>query len=363
MTHLIDLAATSTVRREVDALRTWAQTRETGLNVALIYGGLSAEDRLYIAECPTDLMSLTALSESLTAIGATFKILDPCDPGFIADLLNYDVALPNLHGPYGEDGRLQGLADYLRIPICGSGVAASAIAADKILCKQWMTGMGVPTPAWTVWTKGAPAPWSGSPVMVKPAMGGSSVGMSLVETQAELQPALDLAWDTDASPVLVEDFITGVPVTVGLLQLPGGLLAFPPLAVKVHASDFYDEATKLNADAQGHADVITADLPPHVLQTLTRHALTVWNGLDCRGAARIDFMVTDDGQVSALEVNTTPGLARDANYVIGANQCGLSHADIVAAVVHEALARPPYDVPLPTPAFHTGAAVVREPVA
>lgn len=363
MTDLIDPTALDTVRRELDALRTWQRNREAGLKVALIYGGVSAEDRLYIAECPTDLMSVTAMAESLTAIGATFKVLDPCDPGFIADLLAYDVGLSNMHGPFGEDGRLQGLLDYLRIPICGSGVAACAIGADKILSKQSMTGLGVPTPAWKVWSEGASAPWAGSPVMVKPTMGGSSVGMSLVETEAALQPALELAWATDASPVLVEDFITGLPVTVGLLQMPGGLLTFPPLAVEVHASDYYDEATKLNADAQGHASVTTADLPTDLLETLTRHALTLWDGLGCRGGARIDFMVTTAGQVYALEINTTPGLARDANYVIGANQCGLSHADVVLAVIHEALTRPLYDVPLPTPAFHIGATPVREPVA
>ncbi|WP_323137135.1 hypothetical protein [Streptomyces sp. NBC_01764] len=93
--------------------------------VALVYGPVSAEDRLYHSKCPTDQRSVTALSEALDRIGARWTVLDPCEPDFITELAGHDVALSNLHGPYGEDGRLQGLLDYLRLPYCGSGVAAS----------------------------------------------------------------------------------------------------------------------------------------------------------------------------------------------------------------------------------------------
>ncbi|WP_455361247.1 D-alanine--D-alanine ligase family protein [Streptomyces sp. SYSU K21746] len=356
MTPLIGPLDAAAIHREAQALRTWQQAGQA-LSVALVYGGLSAEDRLYIAESPTEQMSVTALSESLIEIGATFKILDPCDPGFIRDLVTFDVALSNLHGPYGEDGRLQGLLDYLRKPFCGSGVAASAIAADKILCKQSMEGLGVPTPAWQAWKSGAAARWEGRPVMVKPALGGSSVGMSLVRDEAALAPALAYAWATDPSPVLVEEYVTGLPVTVGLLELPGGVLAFPPLATEVHDGEFYDAASKLDADAKGTVSVALADLPTEVLDTLTRHARTLWDGLGCRSAARIDFMVTSGGTVYALEVNTTPGMSRESNFVTGAALCGLSHTDVVRAFLHEALTRPAYDVPLPIPVLNASTSV------
>ncbi|MGW7367947.1 D-alanine--D-alanine ligase family protein [Streptomyces sp. NPDC054841] len=319
--------------------------------MALVYGGLSAEDQLYIPESPADQLSVTALAASLTELATRFEILDPCDAGFIRDLLSFDVALSNLHGPYGEDGRLQGLLDYLRTPFCGSGVAASAIAADKILCKQTMTGLGLPTPAWQVWEHGTAARWLGLPVMVKPALGGSSVGMSLVRDEAALAPALEHAWDTDASPVLIEEYITGTPVTVGLLQLPSGLLAFPPLATQVRAAEFYDAATKLDADGEHAVTVTAAGLPGPVQDELTRHALTLRDGLGCRGAAQVDFIVTDGGDTHALEVSTTPGMSRESNFVVGAGLCGLSHADAVLALLHEAVTRPHYDVPLPTPVF------------
>ncbi|MFF3617489.1 ATP-grasp domain-containing protein [Streptomyces sp. NPDC002580] len=362
MTTLIDPLDAAAIHREAQMLRTWQHGRPEPLDVALIYGGLSAEDRLYISDSPTKQMSVTALSEALIEIGATFKILDPCDPGFIRDLLTFDVALSNLHGPYGEDGRLQGLLDYLRMPYCGSGVAASAVAADKILCKRAMESLGVPTPVSQVWKPGVPVRWEGRPVMVKPALGGSSVGMSLVRDETELVPALERAWETDPSPVLVEEYVTGVPVTVGLLQLPGGVLVFPPLATRVHDGEFYDAASKLDAGGQGTVSVALADFPAQVLDALTGHARTLWEGLGCRGAARVDFMVTGDRTVTALEVNTTPGMSRESNFATGAALCGLSHTDVVHAFLHEALTRPPYDGPLPVPVL-TASTTVRENAA
>jgi D-alanine-D-alanine ligase len=130
------------------------------------------------------------------------------------ELVEYDVALSNLHGPYGEDGRLQGLLDYLRVPYCGSGVGASAVAADKILCKRVMLTFGVPTPGWHVWS-GGPMTWNGRPVMVKPPFGGSSVGMSVVRDPADLPAALADAAGDEGAPVLVEEYVNGTPMTWG----------------------------------------------------------------------------------------------------------------------------------------------------
>ncbi|MFJ4988761.1 ATP-grasp domain-containing protein [Streptomyces sp. NPDC088732] len=340
------------VTRDAETLRAWFEDNKA-LKVALVYGGLSAEDRLYIDQSPTEQLSVTALAETLASVGAQFRILNPCDQTFIRELTEYDVALSNLHGPYGEDGRLQGLLDYLRIPFCGSGVAASATAADKVLCKQTMKGLGVPTPPWTVWRHDTEVPWQGRPVMVKPALGGSSVGMHLVREADQLVPALEDAWATDPSPVLVEDYMAGHPVTVGLLELPSGVLAFPPLLTLVHDGDYYDAASKLDAAAQGTVSVEPAGFPRPVLEALIGHARTLWDGLGCRGAARVDFIVAPDGDLHALEVNTTPGMSRDSNFVTGGRLCGLSRDDLVRAFLHEALTRPAYSVPLPTPVFGT----------
>lgn len=197
------------------------------------------------------------------------------------------------------------------------------MCADKLLCKRFMRSLGVPTPDWQVWWPGEEMKWPGRPVMAKPVLGGSSVGMSLVRDEAALVPALEYAWACDPSHVLVEEYVVGLPVTVGVLQLPGGLLVFPPLATEAIGAEFYDAETKLDAESSGSVSVTAADLPAVVRADLVQHALALWNGLGCRGWARIEGL----------------GLA------------GLSHADGVRAILHEALTRRPYDVSLPTPAL------------
>ncbi|KOG26847.1 D-alanine--D-alanine ligase family protein [Streptomyces viridochromogenes] len=346
MTIFLSSESQAAVREAAERLRAW---RREGLNVALVYGPVSAEDRLYHSLCPPDQLSATALSEALDDIGVRWNILDPCEPDFIARLSTYDVALSNLHGEFGEDGRLQGLLDYMRIPYCGSGVGASAVATDKILCKRMMVSLGIPTPGWQVWSEG-PAPWNGRPVMVKPPLGGSSVNMSLVRERDDLLKALTKAAGTEGGPVLVEDFLPGVPVTVGLLELPGdSVVMFPPLATEATEAEFYDADTKLDADSQGRVNVQVAEMTSEVRERVAEYARTLWIGLGLRGSARIDFILGKDEQV--LEVNTTPGMSRESNFAVGAAMVGLTHSDVVLAMLYEALARPPYDVPLPTPAL------------
>ncbi|MFE6098988.1 ATP-grasp domain-containing protein [Streptomyces laurentii] len=350
MTLFLGSSSDLAVQKAAQELREWGRSRQ-GLGVALVYGPVSAEDRLYHSECPVDQRSVTALSEALEEIGARWTVLDPCKPDFIMSLAGYEVALSNLHGPFGEDGRLQGLLDYLRVPYCGSGVGASAVAADKILCKRVMLALGVPTPGWHVWS-GGPAPWKGRPVMVKPPFGGSSVGMSLVRDPADLPSALADAAGDEGAAVLIEDYVSGTPLTVGLLELPGGSVAvFPPLATEVTEAEFYDAGTKLDADSRGSVSVRAAELAPEALEKIERDVRTLWECLGLHGSARIDFVLAKDGEPYALEVNSTPGMSRDSNFAVGAAMVGLTHTDVVLAMLHEALARPPYDVPLPAPVF------------
>ncbi|MFI2718335.1 ATP-grasp domain-containing protein [Streptomyces collinus] len=346
LSHSSDLA----VQKAAEELRTWGQSHQ-GLGVALIYGPVSAEDRLYHSKCPVEQRSVTALAEALEEIGARWKVLNPCEPDFIMDVVGHDVALSNLHGPYGEDGRLQGLLDYLRVPYCGSGVGASAVAADKILCKRVMLTLGVPTPGWQVWA-GGPATWNGRQVMIKPPFGGSSVGMSLVRDPADLPSALADAAGDEGAAVLIEEYVSGTPLTVGLLELPGGsVTVFPPLATEATEAEFYDADTKLDVESRGTVTVRAAELTPDVLDRITSDARTLWDGIGLRGSARIDFILTEDGEPYVLEVNSTPGMSRASNFAVGAAMVGLTHTDVVLAMLHEALARPPYDVPLPTPVF------------
>ncbi|MFK0099277.1 ATP-grasp domain-containing protein [Streptomyces sp. NPDC091040] len=361
MKNFLDSTDAEAIHGATGCLRGWRREHQ-GLKVAVVYGPLSLEDQLYSTECPVEQRSSTALAESLASLGVWFKILDPTLPSFIQEVTQYDVVLSNLHGPFGEDGRLQGLMDFLRVPYCGSGVSASAVAADKILCKQVMETLRVPTPDWRVWD-GEPVEWLGDSVMVKDPLGGSSVGMTLVHEEVAFAEALKVAAGTQKNRVLIESFTPGIPVTVGLLELPTGeVLIFPPLATKVHEAEFYDAETKLDADSKGTVSVAPAELDPSVLTRLIGHSKTLWDGLGLRGQARVDFMVTSTDEEYALEVNSTPGMSWGSNYVTGAVLCGLSHSDVVLAMIHEALTRRPYDVPLPAPVF-TDLTSVREAAA
>jgi D-alanine-D-alanine ligase len=339
----------ATVQHATQELRDWAQDLPT-LNVGLIYGGVSAEDRLYIAKSPLEQLSITALTASLSQLGTRFTVLDPCNATFIQSLSTYDVALSNLHGPFGEDGRLQGMLDYLRIPYCGSGVAASAVAADKVRCKWAMNNLGIPTPEHQVWHSGEPMLWPGKSVMIKPSLGGSSVGMSLVHHKGALAGALGEAWATDPSAILIEEYIPGIPVTVGLLELKGGLVAFPPFA-QTHSGEWCDASDKLDAGGTNTPSVTIAELPDTVVKTLINQAHALWDGLGCRGMARVDSIVTDKGEVFALEVNTIPGMSRQSNFMISAAASGFDYNDVVRSILREATTRIPYDVPLPHPTF------------
>jgi D-alanine-D-alanine ligase len=350
VTPMVDAADRAGVTRALDEVRRWAEADLRDLSVAIVYGPVSAEDQLYLSKCPPGQLSVNALSAALDELGVRSEVLDPCRGAFIRDLTRFHVALSNLHGPFGEDGRLQGLLDYLRMPYCGSGVAASAIAADKVLCKRLMESAGIPTPRWRVWPDAEPV-LPGGAVMVKPRMGGSSVGMSLVWDQATLDVAATEAQDSAGDPpgVLVEEYVPGVPVTVGMLELPGAVLVFPPLATYVRSAEFYDSDVKLDANTEGTVACERADLPRPVLDALIASSLRLWHALGCRGMARVDFIVADDGGVVALEVNTTPGLSYESNFVTAAGLCGLRHADVVTAILHEAMARRRYDAPLPLP--------------
>ncbi|MCP3755727.1 ATP-grasp domain-containing protein [Streptomyces sp. TBY4] len=359
MTLFLTSSSEAAVQEATAALHEWQRDHQ-GLRVALVYGPVSAEDRLYHSKCPVDQRSVTALAGALDEIGAAWQELNPCEVDFILELSTYDVALSNLHGPYGEDGRLQGLLDYMRVPYCGSGVGASAVAADKIMCKRVMLTLGVPTPGWWVWSDGGATQWNGRPVMVKPPFGGSSVGMSLVREQADLAMALEEAAGEEGSNILVEEYMTGVPMTVGMLELPGGnVVVFPPLATEATDAEFYDADTKLDVDSKGGVAVRAAELTPEVLDKINEHATALWSGLGLRGSARVDFILTEAGDPYVLEVNSTPGMSRESNFVVGAAMVGLTHTDVVLALLHEALTRQPYDVPLPSPAF-SGSTATRE---
>ncbi len=137
------------------------------------------------------------------------------------------------------------------------------------------------------------------------------------------------------------------------LELPGDILIFPPLATQVHDGDFHDAEAKLDAAGEGTVTCTQAALPTPITAALYDHVRTLWDGLGCHGMARADFIAAEDGLVAALEVNTIPGMSYESNFMTAADLLGLRHADVVIAMLREALTRPRYDAPLPVPTSPT----------
>lgn len=218
---------------------------------------------------------------------------------------NLDVAFLALHGRMGEDGKVQGLLEVMGLPYTGSGVLASALAMNKGFAKRLFRQHNLATPAGYVTTAvqaGSAVDLHGDlgfPCVVKPAQGGSSVGLSVVRSAEELPSAIALACRFGGE-ALVERFVKGREVTVGVLG--GEVLGACEIS---HGGATFDSETKYNGSARYH-------LPPRLSATRVANveamALSAYRALGCRGAARIDFLCPDVGNEVLLEVNTLPGM-------------------------------------------------------
>jgi len=255
-----------------------------------------------------------------------------------------DVVFPVLHGPFGEDGTIQGLCEMIGVPYVGAGVAASAIGMDKALFKLIARQHGLRVADAVVVT---PAGWRvdgaalraavdrmGYPVFVKPARLGSSVGISRVADRDELGDAVALALTFDEK-VLIEQAISGKEVEIGILD-DGELIVSPPGQIR-YAAEWYDYETKYEA---GRAELeIPADLPDEVTRRLRDAARIAFVSVGCTGMGRIDCFVTPSGEVIVSELNTIPGFTPTSAYPSLMAAAGVPYQELVGRLVHAAVAR------------------------
>jgi D-alanine-D-alanine ligase len=254
-----------------------------------------------------------------------------------------DVAFLVLHGPFGEDGTLQGFLELAGIPYTGAGVLASAIAMDKVVFKDLMRGHGLPVVDYTWFRHSA---WEKTPdrvlrdavravgerSLVKPARLGSSVGMTLVHDAGELPAALDEAFRYD-SKVIVERYVPDAQeLECGVLGNDDPVV-FEPGEVRSH-HEFYDYEAKY---VPGLADVYPrVDLSPMLSARLKELALAAYRAVDCAGLARVDFLV-QGGEVFISEMNTLPGFTATSMYPKQAELAGMSLPDLIARLVELAV--------------------------
>jgi D-alanine-D-alanine ligase len=235
-------------------------------------------------------------------------------------LLGADAVFPVLHGPFGEDGTLQGLLELLDVPYVGAGVLASSLCMDKIVFKEVLAAAAVPQ---VPYAGVRLARWQaepdvvarelavlGTPVFVKPARLGSSVGIAKVWSEAELGPALDAAFAHD-SLVIIEGFSSGMEVECSVLG-NGDPDASTPGEIVLTGSDWYDYEAKYQPG--GMELVVPARLSPAVLDEVRRLACDTFVRVGCSGLARVDFFVEDGERVLVNELNTLPGFTATSVY-------------------------------------------------
>ncbi len=290
-------------------------------------GGLSAEREVSLNTGAGVLAALQG--NGWDAVGIDWK--DGTSLPRLLEDARAEVVWNALHGTYGEDGAVQGLCSCMRIPCSGSGVLASALAMDKVMSKRIFESNGVPTPRWQLLSHEGgndPAIALEYPFVVKPANEGSSVGVSIVERADELPAALDLA-RAFHGPVIVEDYIAGTEVFVGILN--GRVLG----SVEVRpATKFYDYEAKYKRTDTKY--LIPPELPANVVERAHELALAAYHALGCSGHARPDLRITRAGEPFVLEVNTLPGMTATSLLPKIAKSIGMDYATLCEEILASA---------------------------
>ena len=270
-----------------------------------------------------------------------------------------DVVLPIIHGPFGEDGSLQGLLEMAGVKYVGAGVLASAVGIDKEYMKLIFAGRGLPVVRhvvvrerdWPLPGAGEATPESkrvldaiaelGWPLFVKPARGGSSIGTSKASDMGQLHESIELARQFDRK-VLVEAAVDGVEIEVSVLEgIAGGPpdTSLPGQMMIEGEDDFYDFGTKYLDPEDRMA--IPAPVPAAVADEIRRLAAEAFEAVSCEGLARVDFFYTADGKILINEINTLPGMTPTSYFQKLWEASGLPFDQLLDRVIQTALAKRP----------------------
>ena len=336
---------------------------ERRVRIALLAGGRSSEHEISLASARSVLAALDADRFDVTtvAIGrdgrwelgngaappreleratspaspAAETLPVPADAAVPATLADVDVVLPILHGPFGEDGTVQGLLELAGVPYVGAGVAASAVCMDKDLCKKVLHKSGIVVANHVAIRDGDQiANPFGFPVFVKPARLGSSIGITKAHDEADLQAAVELARRHD-DKVLIEEFVAGTEVECGVLGNRRPLASV--VGEIVPHAEWYDYAAKY--DEGGSEIIIPAHIAGEVAARVQAVAVDAFIATDCEGMARIDFFVREDGEVVLNEINTIPGFTETSVYARLFEASGIPYSELLQRLIDLALER------------------------
>ncbi len=300
------------------------------LTIALLSGGVSSEREV-------SLNSGEQVFAALDKEKYEIRRYDPRSdlPRLVADAPGIDAALVILHGPYGEDGTVQGLLDLLGIPYQGSGVLGSAVAMNKLAAKRLFEHAGLPTPAYAAANRRTgfdPDPVVdrlGLPLVVKPVAGGSSVGIAIVRSARDLAPAVEAAFELDPS-VLIEAYIQGVEITGGVIG-NDDLEALPLIEIiPDERHPFFDYEAKYTAGIT--QEICPARIDPELSAQARHLAMEAHRALFCRGYSRTDMMLRGR-DLFVLETNTIPGMTATSLLPRAAQAAGMSFSRLLDRLI------------------------------
>ncbi len=320
------------------------------LRVAVLAGGRSSEHEISLASARSVLESLDpGQYEVVTvAIGRDGRWELGSGDGSVAETLPVpavnapatlgavDVVLPILHGPFGEDGTVQGLLELAGVAYVGAGVAASALCMDKDLFKKVLRDSGIPVARHVALREGdgLTNPF-GFPCFVKPARLGSSVGITKAHDKSELEEGVALAFRHDEK-VLIEEFLDGMEVEVGVLGNREPIASLPGEIVPL-GHEWYDYASKY--EDGGMKLVIPPELPDDVIEQAQRVAVEAFRVTECEGMARVDCFVVDGKRVVVNELNTIPGFTATSVYAKLFEASGIPYEELLRRLIELAVER------------------------
>ncbi|WP_410813695.1 D-alanine--D-alanine ligase family protein [Micromonospora sp. 067-2] len=318
------------------------------IQLAVLYGGQSGEHEVSLRSAASIIAGLDGGRYQVTEVlidrnGQWHVNGRPMPlPQALRVLRVQDVVFPALHGPYGEDGTVASLLEWLGVPYVGNGVFASAAGMDKGVTKRLLAAEGLRVSPGATLRPGedlSPADRQrlGLPVFVKPARAGSSLGVVKVTDWATLPAALEQAREVDPK-VLVEQGARGREIDVAVLQYPDGRVqAGPPLEIRVTGAGFFDYDAKYDGGADFQ---IPAPLDPATTEMLQDRAIRAFHALDCRGLLRVDFFLPAQGSTEPIvnEVNTFPGFTTASQFPQIWRQAGLGFAELLDILIAGALA-------------------------
>ncbi|MDR0567676.1 MAG: D-alanine--D-alanine ligase [Spirochaetaceae bacterium] len=253
-----------------------------------------------------------------------------------------DVIFPILHGPFGEDGTVQGLLKLADIPFVGAGVLGSAAGMDKDVMKRLLRDAGIPIGKFLALKSHEPVPHFaevaaklGSPLFVKPANMGSSVGVSKARNETEYQRALNDAFRYDTK-IVIEEFIEGRELECSVLGNEEPTASVPGEVISSH--EFYSYTAKY-IDEKGAVLAIPADIPAETAQTVQTMAVKTFQTLNAEGLSRVDFFLKPDGTIAVNEINTMPGFTKISMYPKLWEASGISYAELIDRLIELAIRR------------------------